>query len=82
MARNKLLSMLLLYPISKLYGIGMVVRNKMFDYGVLKQQEFDIPIVVVGNLAMGGTGKTPHVEYIVESLLGKYNIGAGRRRQG
>lgn len=67
--------MLLLYPISKLYGIGMVVRNKMFDYGVLKQQEFDIPIVVVGNLAMGGTGKTPHVEYIVESLLGKYNIG-------
>ena len=67
--------MLLLYPISKLYGIGMVGRNKMFDYGVLKQQEFDIPIVVVGNLAMGGTGKTPHVEYIVESLLGKYNIG-------
>lgn len=75
MARNKLLSMLLLYPISKIYGIVVAVRNKMFDYGVLKQQEFDIPIVVVGNLAMGGTGKTPHVEYIVESLLGKYNIG-------
>lgn len=67
--------MLLLYPISKLYGVGMTVRNKMFDYGILKQQEFDIPIVVVGNLAMGGTGKTPHVEYIVEALLGKYNIG-------
>lgn len=75
MARNKLLSMLLLYPISKIYGVVMAVRNKMFDYGILKQQEFDIPIVVVGNLSMGGTGKTPHVEYIVESLLGKYNIG-------
>ena len=75
MARNKLLSMLLLYPISKIYGVVMAVRNKMFDYGILKQQEFDIPIVVVGNIAMGGTGKTPHVEYIVESLLGKYNIG-------
>lgn len=67
--------MLLLYPISKLYGMGMAVRNKMFEYGMLKQQEFDIPLVVVGNIAMGGTGKTPHVEYIVESMLGKYNIG-------
>ncbi len=67
--------MLLLYPISKLYGMGMAVRNKMFEYGMLKQEEFDIPVIVVGNLAMGGTGKTPHVEYIVESLLGKYNIG-------
>ena len=67
--------MLVLYPISKLYGLGMAVRSKMFEYGVLKQQEFDIPVVVVGNIAMGGTGKTPHVEYIVESLMGKYNIG-------
>lgn len=67
--------MLLLYPISRIYGMGVAVRNKMFEYGMLKQQEFDIPLVVVGNLAMGGTGKTPHVEYIVESLLGKYNIG-------
>lgn len=53
----------------------VAVRNKMFEYGMLKQQEFDIPVVVVGNLAMGGTGKTPHVEYIVESMLGRYNIG-------
>lgn len=53
----------------------MAIRNKMFEYGILKQEEFDIPIVVVGNLAMGGTGKTPHVEYIVESLIGRYNIG-------
>lgn len=67
--------MLLLYPVSKLYGMGMAVRNKMFEYGMLKQEEFDIPVVVVGNIAMGGTGKTPHVEYIVESLMGKYNIG-------
>ncbi len=55
--------------------MGVAVRNKMFEYGMLKQQEFDIPVVVVGNLAMGGTGKTPHVEYIVESMLGRYNIG-------
>ena len=75
MARNKLLSALLLYPISRLYGLCVAVRNKMFEHGFLKQQELGVPVVVVGNLAMGGTGKTPHVEYIVEELMGKYNIG-------
>ena len=75
MARNKLLSALLLYPISRLYGLGVAVRNKMFEHGILKQQEFSVPVVVVGNIAMGGTGKTPHVEYIVEELMDKYNIG-------
>ncbi len=75
MARNRLLSALLLYPISRLYGLGIAIRNRMFEYGVLKQTEFPVPVIVVGNLAMGGTGKTPHVEYIVEALMGKYNIG-------
>lgn len=75
MARNRLLSMLLLYPISKLYGLGVSLRNRMFEHGMLKQTEFNVPVVVVGNIAMGGTGKTPHVEYIVESLMGRYNIG-------
>ena len=51
------------------------MRNKMFEHGFLKQQEFSVPVVVVGNIAMGGTGKTPHVEYIVSELMGKYNIG-------
>lgn len=75
MARNRLLSMLLLYPLSRLYGLGVAVRNRLFEHGVLKQQEFRVPVVVVGNIAMGGTGKTPHVEYIVEALMGRYNIG-------
>lgn len=75
MARNRLLSMLLLYPLSRLYGLGVAVRNKLFEHGMLKQHEFKVPVVVVGNIAMGGTGKTPHVEYIVEALMGKYNIG-------
>lgn len=75
MARNRLLAMLLLYPISRLYGLGVAVRNKMFEHGILKQQSFDVPVVVVGNIAMGGTGKTPHVEYIVEAMMDKYKIG-------
>ena len=75
MARNRLLSIMLLYPISKLYGLGVAIRNRLFDQGILKQQEFKVPVVVVGNVAMGGTGKTPHVEYIVEALMDNYNIG-------
>ena len=55
MARNRLLSALLLYPISRLYGLGVALRNKLFEQGMLKQQEFKVPVVVVGNIAMGGT---------------------------
>lgn len=65
----------ILLPISKIYGWGVALRNRLFDMGVLNQREFDIPIVVVGNLAVGGTGKTPHTEYIINELRHSYNIG-------
>ena len=51
------------------------MRNKMFDLGILKQREFDVPVIVVGNLAVGGTGKTPHTEFIISSLRHGYHIG-------
>lgn len=47
----------------------------MFRWGVLRQRSFDIPVVVVGNIGVGGTGKTPHTEYIVDLLRYKYHIG-------
>lgn len=84
MARNKLLSTLLLLPLSKLFGLGVAVRNYMFDRGILKQTRFDIPVIVVGNIAVGGTGKTPHVEYIVNLLRDSYRIAVlsrGYRRK-
>ena len=46
----------------------------MFDSGILKQERFNVPVVVVGNIAVGGTGKTPHTEYIVDYLKRNYNI--------
>lgn len=57
-----------LLPLSWLYGIGVSVRNKLFDLGILKSRSFSVPVISVGNITVGGSGKTPHVEYLVELL--------------
>ena len=56
----------------------------MFKWHILKQREFPVPVVVVGNISVGGAGKTPHTEYIIELLRYKYRIGMlsrGYKRQ-
>lgn len=70
----KLLKFLILYPVSLIYGLVVWIRNFMFDYGMLKSEEFDIPVIAVGNITVGGTGKTPTVEYLIYLLRNKYNI--------
>lgn len=65
----------ILTPFSWLYTVGVWVRNKCFDLGILRQVSFDVPVISVGNITVGGTGKTPHVEYIIEALCRHYNIG-------
>ncbi|MDR3119637.1 MAG: tetraacyldisaccharide 4'-kinase [Mediterranea sp.] len=63
-----------LYPLSFLYGMGVSLRNKLFDRGILRSKSFDIPVICIGNLAVGGTGKTPHTEYLIRLLQDKYHI--------
>lgn len=58
----------ILTPFSFLYGTGVVLRNKLFDWNILQSKSFDLPILCVGNLAVGGTGKTPHTEYLIRLL--------------
>lgn len=70
----KILAKMILTPCSYIYGLVVGVRNFLFNTGVLKQHEFDVPVVVVGNLAVGGTGKTPHTEYIVNRLCMHYKM--------
>jgi tetraacyldisaccharide 4'-kinase len=71
-ARNNL--NLLLYPFSLLYGLVTFVRNLLYDYNIIKSHEFPIPIISVGNITAGGTGKTPHVEYLVKLLKDEFKV--------
>ena len=61
----------LISPIALLYGTGVAIRNALYNIGFLKGSSFTIPIISVGNLTVGGAGKTPHVEYLSE-WLSKY----------
>lgn len=69
-----IISKAVLLPCSKIYGFITATRNKLFDWHLLPEHEFKVPVIVVGNLAVGGTGKTPHVEYIVEALRHNYHV--------
>ncbi len=71
-ARNNL--SFLLYPFSLLYGLVTFIRNLLYDYNIIKSFEFPIPIISVGNITVGGTGKTPHVEYLVKLLKDEFNV--------
>lgn len=76
-----------LYPVSWIYGTVVMMRNKLFDWDILKSKSFNIPVICIGNLAVGGTGKTPHTEYLIKLLHNEYHIavlsrGYKRRTKG
>ena len=73
-------------PISLIYGLIISIRNILFDLKILKSVKYDIPIICVGNISVGGTGKTPHVKYLIH-ILKKKNVcvlsrGYGRNKKG
>ena len=63
-----------LYPASFLYGAGVWLRNKLFDWGIYKEHSFDLPVICIGNITVGGTGKTPHTEYLIRLLQKTYQV--------
>lgn len=64
----------LLFPFAIVYGWITSIRNFLYDKGVLKSYSFNIPIIAVGNLSVGGTGKTPQIEYLIRLLSPNYKI--------
>lgn len=65
---------IVLYPAWLIYGLVIFTRNKLFDFKIFKSHEFHFPIISVGNITVGGTGKTPHTEYLIRLLKDDYNI--------
>lgn len=63
-----------LLPFSWLYGAGVGVRNLLFETGVLKSKSFTLPVISVGNITIGGAGKTPHVEYLIRLLQDRVKV--------
>lgn len=71
-----------LYPLAFLYGIAVSVRSFLFSIHILKSKSFDVSTIVVGNLSVGGTGKTPHIEYLIRLLKDKYQLATLSRGYG
>ena len=78
---------LLLLPFSILYGLIILIRNVLYDFKILPSEKFELPVISVGNLVIGGTGKTPMTEYLIRLLKKDYKIatlsrGYGRKTKG
>ncbi|OSZ78521.1 tetraacyldisaccharide 4'-kinase [Chitinophagaceae bacterium IBVUCB1] len=76
-----------LYPFALIYGAVVWLRNRLYDTGFFSSVQFSVPVITVGNLSVGGTGKTPHVEYLIRLLQYRYRLatmsrGYNRRTQG
>lgn len=81
------LARILLAPFSLLYGLGISLRNAFYRAGLLKSMSFNIPVISVGNLSVGGAGKTPHIEYFIRLLREHIHIatlsrGYSRKTRG
>jgi len=72
----------LLFPLSFVYGSITTIRNLLFDYGIFKSKTYNIPIICIGNLSVGGTGKTPHTQYLINLLQNNYKVAILSRGYG
>lgn len=68
------LAKIFLFPFSLLYGLGVSIRNSFYETGMLKGSKFNLPVISVGNLTVGGAGKTPHIEYLIVLLKDYLNV--------
>jgi tetraacyldisaccharide 4'-kinase len=71
---QSILAKILLAPVSLLYGLGISMRDFFYRRGLLKGIDFNLPVISVGNLSVGGAGKTPHIEYLIRLLQDYLNI--------
>ncbi|MFC2109817.1 tetraacyldisaccharide 4'-kinase [Bacteroidota bacterium] len=65
---------ILVFPLAILYGIVVYFRNLFFDLGIYSSNKFDVPVIAVGNLSVGGTGKSPQIEYLIKLLKATHKV--------
>ena len=73
---------IILLPFASIFGLIIRLRNLFFDLGILPVESYEFPVISVGNLSVGGTGKTPHVEYLVRMLKDSYRVAVLSRGYG
>src|SRR5436189_6487812 len=73
---------ILLFPFSVLYDVVTRLRNHLYDRGLKPSVGFDLPVISIGNLSVGGTGKTPMTEYLIRLLSSEYEVGTLSRGYG
>jgi tetraacyldisaccharide 4'-kinase len=80
-----ILRVVVLFPLSQLYSMIVYIRNRLYDYQIgFRSQEFDTPVITIGNITVGGTGKTPHLSFLLSHLGPRYRTAAlsrGYRRR-
>ncbi|SHJ07243.1 tetraacyldisaccharide 4'-kinase [Algibacter luteus] len=69
----------ILFPIVPIYYLVTWLRNKLYDLGIKKSTTYDLPVICVGNLSVGGTGKTPMIEYLINLLKADYKVATLNR---
>lgn len=72
----------ILFPFTIIYGGITVFRNGLYNFNIFKSSKFDFPIITIGNLSVGGTGKTPHTEYLIRLLKNEFKVGTLSRGYG
>lgn len=81
---QQIVARIVLFPVSVLYGMAIGIRNFFYDVEVVRSSRFSLPIISVGNLSVGGAGKTPHIEYLIQILRPYLNVATlsrGYKRQ-
>ncbi len=78
---------ILLLPLAFLYGLGVALRDVLYRFGVLRSVKFNLPVISIGNISVGGTGKSPHIEYLTRWLdqyieVAVLSRGYGRKTEG